>query len=211
MLYELGLVGAVLFLAAFVAAGRAALRNALRTAQSARALDYVPVLWFAGLIGALAGEGLFGGNPLTTLLWLTLGVATYRGAAARDVNIVHAIARLNVGGAALSVLELAAGQQRRGHDVLVVAGTIPPGERSMEHVADELGVPYLHLPALQRELAPRDAISRRSARCGASIRDRQANVLHTHTAKAGATGRLAALTSVRARPGRSCTRTTAMS
>ena len=106
-------------------------------------------------IGALAGEGLFGGIPLTTLLWLTLGVAAYRSTTRGDVNIVHAIARLNVGGAALSVLELAAGQQRRGHDVLVVAGTIPPGERSMEHVADELGVPYLHVPVLQRELAPR--------------------------------------------------------
>ena len=34
-------------------------------------------------------------------------------------KIVHVIARLNVGGAALSVLELAAAQQKRGHDVLV--------------------------------------------------------------------------------------------
>jgi glycosyltransferase involved in cell wall biosynthesis len=116
------------------------------------------------------------------------------------VNIVHAIARLNVGGAALSVLELAAGQQRRGHDVLVVAGTIPPGERSMEYVADELGVPYLHLPVLQRELAPgSDAAAIRTLR--RVIRERHATVLHTHTAKAGATGRLAALSVGRARPG----------
>ena len=50
------------------------------------------------------------------------------------MKIVHAIARLNLGGAALSVLELAAGQQERGHEVLVVAGTIPPGEASMESV-----------------------------------------------------------------------------
>ena len=116
------------------------------------------------------------------------------------MRIVHAIARLNVGGAALSVLELAAGQQRRGHDVLVVAGTIPPGERSMEHVADELGVPYLHLPLLQRELAPR-ADAAAVGRLRRIIRERHANVLHTHTAKAGATGRLAALASGRARPG----------
>lgn len=114
--------------------------------------------------------------------------------------IVHAIARLNVGGAALSVLELASGQQRRGDDVLVVAGTIPPGERSMEYVADELGVPYLHVPVLQRELAPRsDSEAIRTLR--RIIRGRRADVLHTHTAKAGATGRLAALASGRARPG----------
>jgi O-Antigen ligase len=77
VLYELGLIGALLLLAAFAAAGRTALL-AVRQKASSTALDYVPALWFAGLIGALAGEGLFGGNPLTTLLWLTLGVATYR-------------------------------------------------------------------------------------------------------------------------------------
>ncbi len=116
------------------------------------------------------------------------------------MRVVHAIARLNLGGAALSVLELAAGQQRRGDEVLVVAGTIPPGERSMEYVADSLGVPYLRLPVLQRELSPR-ADGEAVRRLRRIIRERRPNVLHTHTAKAGATGRLAALTSGRARPG----------
>jgi glycosyltransferase involved in cell wall biosynthesis len=115
------------------------------------------------------------------------------------VKILHAIARLNVGGAALSVLELAAGQRRRGHDVLVVAGTIPPGEASMEHVADELEVPYLHLPVLQRELSPRaDAAAVRALR--GIIREQRPDVLHTHTAKAGTTGRTAAVLAGRARP-----------
>ena len=74
---------------------------------------------------------------------------------ARPLSIVHAIARLNVGGAALHVLQLAREQQRRGHDVLVVAGTLADGEESMEYVADELGVAVLKLPALQRELSLR--------------------------------------------------------
>ena len=47
------------------------------------------------------------------------------------MKVVHAIARLNVGGAALSVLELAAEQQRRGAEVVVVAGVVPPGEASL--------------------------------------------------------------------------------
>ena len=84
--------------------------------------------------------------------------------------------------------------------MLVVAGTIPPGERSMEYVADSLGVPYLHLPVLQRELVAR-ADGEAVRRLRRIIRERRPNVLHTHTAKAGATGRLAALTSGRARPG----------
>jgi glycosyltransferase involved in cell wall biosynthesis len=115
------------------------------------------------------------------------------------LRIVHAIARLNVGGAALSVLELAAGQLRHGHDVVVVGGRIPPGEASMEHVAAELGVPYLHLASLQRDVAPAsDLATIRALR--RLLRRRRPDVLHTHTAKAGATGRTAALLAGRARP-----------
>lgn len=115
------------------------------------------------------------------------------------MRIVHVIARLNLGGAALSVLELAAGQQERGHDVLVIAGTIPPGEASMEGVADELQVPYLRAPALTRELSPRDDL-RATALLRRLVRERRPDVLHTHTSKAGATGRVAALVSWPSRP-----------
>ena len=115
------------------------------------------------------------------------------------MRIVHVIARLNVGGAALHVLQLAREQQRRGHDVLVVAGTLATGEESMEYVADELGVDVLKLPALQRELSVRaDSLAIRGLR--EIIRARRPDVLHTHTAKAGATGRIAAVLSGDARP-----------
>ena len=115
------------------------------------------------------------------------------------MKIVHAIARLNVGGAALAVLELAAGQKRRGHEVLVVAGTIPAGEASMESVAAELELPYLHLPSLQREISPTaDVATVRALR--RIVRTRRPDVLHTHTAKAGTTGRIAAVAAGGRRP-----------
>ena len=115
-----------------------------------------------------------------------------------SLSIVHVIARLNVGGAALHVLQLAHEQARRGHDVVVVAGTLAAGEESMEYVADELGVRLLRLPVLQRELSPRaDPAAILALR--RIIRQRRPDVLHTHTAKAGATGRLAAV-SVGPRP-----------
>ena len=101
---------------------------------------------------------------------------------------MHVIARLNVGGAALHVLQLAREQQRRGHDVVVVAGTLAAGEESMEYVADELGVPVLQLPALQRELSLRADARRDQASCGRLIRQRRPDVLHTHTSKAGRDG-----------------------
>jgi glycosyltransferase involved in cell wall biosynthesis len=116
-----------------------------------------------------------------------------------SLSIVHVIARLNVGGAALHVLQLAHEQSRRGHDVIVVAGTLAAGEESMEYVADELGIRLVRLPVLQRELSPR-ADSAAILALRRLIRRRRPDVLHTHTAKAGATGRLAALASGRARP-----------
>ncbi len=118
----------------------------------------------------------------------------------RPLRIVHVIARLNVGGAALHVLQLAHEQKRRGHDVLVVAGTLAAGEESMEYLADELDVPLHRLPALQRELSLRnDAKAIRELR--RIVRARRPDVLHTHTAKAGATGRIAAV--LGGRPGAS--------
>ncbi len=109
------------------------------------------------------------------------------------------IARLNVGGAALHVLQLAHEQQRRGHDVIVVTGTLAAGEESMEYVADELAVTVRKVPALQRELSIR-------ADAGAILAIRRIlleaklDVLHTHTSKAGATGRIAALLAGNNRP-----------
>jgi glycosyltransferase involved in cell wall biosynthesis len=118
---------------------------------------------------------------------------------AKPLSIVHVIARLNVGGAALHVLQLAHEQSRRGHDVVVVAGTLAAGEKSMEYVADDLEVVLWKLPVLQRELSLRaDAAAIIALR--RIIRERRPDVLHTHTAKAGATGRLAALIGGDARP-----------
>ena len=70
----------------------------------------------------------------------------------------------------------------------------------MEYVADTLGVPLVHLPALQREISARaDASAIRELR--RTLRRRRPDVLHTHTAKAGATGRIAARLAGRGRPG----------
>ncbi len=117
----------------------------------------------------------------------------------RSLAIVHAIARLNLGGAALHVAQLAAEQERRGHRVLVVAGTIPAGEESMEHLVVESRVPLRKLAALQRDIAVgADAAAIRELR--RIVRDERPDVVHTHTAKAGATGRIAALTAGSERP-----------
>ena len=61
----------------------------------------------------------------------------------------------------------------------------------MEYVAAERGIEPVLLPALQREISPLgDAAAVRG--CVQLIRERRPHILHTHTAKAGAVGRIAA-------------------
>jgi glycosyltransferase involved in cell wall biosynthesis len=69
----------------------------------------------------------------------------------------------------------------------------------MSHVVDDLGVPIVALPDLHREISPlRDL--RAAFRLASLIRHIRPEILHTHTAKAGAIGRVAALLSGDARP-----------
>jgi O-antigen ligase len=76
VLYELGIVGALLFLALAVVVVRTALRIGLAWPRQGpdEAVAYVPAAWTASLAGALSGAALFGGIPLMSIFWLTLGV-----------------------------------------------------------------------------------------------------------------------------------------
>ena len=69
----------------------------------------------------------------------------------------------------------------------------------MAYVAEELGVPVVTIPHLHREISPvRDLLA--TVRLARIIRAERPTILHTHTAKAGAVGRVAALLAGRARP-----------
>ncbi len=115
------------------------------------------------------------------------------------IKILRAIARLNMGGPALHVAYLTAGLADRGYDTTLVAGTVGRGEQSMAFVADGLGVRVTTLPHLHREISPvRDLLA--TIRLARLMRAERPLILHTHTAKAGAVGRLAALFAGRARP-----------
>ncbi len=71
ILYELGIVGGLAMLATLAGLARAATRAARRSASVAGSL---PAGWLAAAIGALAGEGLFGGTPLAAIFWLVAGI-----------------------------------------------------------------------------------------------------------------------------------------
>lgn len=115
------------------------------------------------------------------------------------IRVLRVIARLNVGGPALHVSYLSSELDRIGYETTLVAGRVSEGEGSMEYVALERGVEPLFLPELRRDIElSADAVAVR--RLVGLIRELRPHVLHTHTAKAGAVGRMAARLSGAARP-----------
>jgi glycosyltransferase involved in cell wall biosynthesis len=113
--------------------------------------------------------------------------------------VLRVIARLNMGGPALHVAYLSAGLAERGYETTLVAGSLALGEESMAGVAERLGVPIVAVPDLHREISPlRDL--RAVYHVAELIRELRPQILHTHTAKAGAIGRLAALVAAEAAP-----------
>jgi glycosyltransferase involved in cell wall biosynthesis len=115
------------------------------------------------------------------------------------IRVLRVIARLNMGGPAIHVASLAAGLQTRGYLTTLVAGSLARGEDSMAFVAERLGVAIVSVPEMEREIAPlHDVQSAR--RLAALIRETRPHILHTHTAKAGAIARAAAVLAGDARP-----------
>jgi hypothetical protein len=78
VLYELGAVGGLAFAGLLVGIGHAC----VRATRAARTLGPLAGAWFAAALGALAGEGLFGGTPLAATFWLVAGVALALGTTA---------------------------------------------------------------------------------------------------------------------------------
>ena len=115
------------------------------------------------------------------------------------IRVLRVIARLNMGGPALHVTYLARGLASRGYETTLIAGDVARGEESMAFVADRAGVEVVRLPGLSRELSPiRDAVA--AWRVARIIRRVRPDIVHTHTAKAGAVGRMAALLAGTRRP-----------
>jgi glycosyltransferase involved in cell wall biosynthesis len=108
----------------------------------------------------------------------------------RPLRIAIVIARLNVGGPATHVIELAAGLPRERFSARLIVGREGRGEAGMHYLAEEKGVRPESLPALSPHLGPADLIA--FFQLLRIFRRWKPDVVHTHTAKAGAVGRAAA-------------------
>ena len=101
-------------------------------------------------------------------------------------RVVHVIARMNVGGPAAILVELL--EHLPGQSLLT--GEVEAGES--DHLAlRSPGTPFHRVPGLGRSPRPGDDL-RALAHLTRELRHRRPDVVHTHTAKAGTLGRLAA-------------------
>jgi glycosyltransferase involved in cell wall biosynthesis len=115
------------------------------------------------------------------------------------IRVLRVIARLNMGGPAIHVANLAAGLEPLGYHTTLVAGSLARGEDSMAFLADRLGVSVVPVPEMEREVSPLND-ARAVHRLARLIEELRPHILHTHTAKAGALARAAALLVGPARP-----------
>src|SRR6184192_1669273 len=107
------------------------------------------------------------------------------------MRVLRIIARLNVGGPARHVVWLTEALAQEGFETLLVTGSVPPGEDDMSGFAAAHGVTPHVIPSMSRELSPRDVVTIWKL-WRLMVRFRP-DVVHTHTAKAGAAGRIAGL------------------
>lgn len=109
------------------------------------------------------------------------------------MKIMFVLARLNIGGAALNVIEMAhALDQLPEVETVLVHGQVGAGEGDMIYLTERYQVRRIEIPSLGRELSPlRDLKTLWTL--WQVMRREKPDVVNTHTAKAGWVGRWAAL------------------
>ncbi|HSS99638.1 MAG TPA: glycosyltransferase family 4 protein, partial [Terriglobales bacterium] len=110
----------------------------------------------------------------------------------KPITIVRVIARLNIGGPAIQAILLTDAFRKRGYRALLLAGQLAKGEESMEYLAGQRQVHPISISKLGRKISLlRDLQS--LCRLITILRHERPTIVHTHTAKAGTLGRLAAM------------------
>jgi glycosyltransferase involved in cell wall biosynthesis len=106
------------------------------------------------------------------------------------VPVLRLITRLNVGGPAIQAISLSDRLAARGFDTRLVYGRLSEGEGDMRYLLPP-GVDTAYVPSLQRSVAPARDARALTAICRL-LRQTRPSIVHTHTAKAGSLGRIAA-------------------
>ncbi|MFH1491261.1 MAG: glycosyltransferase, partial [Pseudomonadota bacterium] len=110
----------------------------------------------------------------------------------KKIKILRIIARLNIGGPAIHVQLLTKGLDRERFESTLVTGSLSPEEGDMSYLFDPAEKQPIVIPELQREIRPFHDVKVIS-RIWRILNEEKPDIVHTHTAKAGTVGRLAAL------------------
>lgn len=109
----------------------------------------------------------------------------------KKLKVLRIIARLNVGGPAIHTILLTSELNGTRFDSLLVTGQVGIGEKDMSYLAREKEIRPILIPELCRQINPvKDLIA--FCKIFGIIRRERPDIVHTHTAKAGTLGRIAA-------------------
>ena len=114
------------------------------------------------------------------------------------LRVLNLIARLSVGGAPVQAAIVTGRLDRKRFRAWLAAGEVPPGEPSMADAVRAYGPEIVQVPGLDPRIRPL-ADLRALFNLIRLMRRLRPDVVHTHTAKAGFLGRLAAA-ALRPRP-----------
>jgi len=107
------------------------------------------------------------------------------------VRVARIITRLNIGGPAIQAAMLSDRLRGHGFETLLIYGSLAAGEGDMSYLLRGGSMQTAFIPTLQRSVSP-FSDTRAIAAILKRLRDFEPHIVHTHTAKAGTTGRAAA-------------------
>ncbi len=109
----------------------------------------------------------------------------------KKTKILRIIARLNIGGPAIHTILLTRYLDNQ-FETKLVAGNVSEGEKSMDYLADELEVKPIYIEKMKRKISLLNDMSALFS-IYTIVGKYKPDIVHTHTAKAGAIGRTAVI------------------
>jgi len=120
-----------------------------------------------------------------------IGPGTGKASEARKIRVLRLFSRLNIGGPAIHVILATAGLDPKRYESRLVVGREEEREGSFFDLAEHKGIPIQVIPSFARRINPIGDVLTLVQLFRLMKRERP-DVVHTHTAKAGALGRVAA-------------------
>ncbi|MFC1577296.1 glycosyltransferase family 4 protein [Candidatus Omnitrophota bacterium] len=108
------------------------------------------------------------------------------------IKVLRIITRLNIGGPAIHTILLSSSLNKNDYKDVLICGKVSGSEGDMAYLAKDKKVEPIVIPQMGRDISPLKDI-RSLLDLYSIIKREKPDIIHTHTAKAGTLGRLAAI------------------